>query len=186
MKFETICAIMVTVIGCRAPDALAPLTSAQLCARKDSMLAQVRGRTIDDEFEMLAHLLPGGFGGLTSDYVFLKRLELADTARATAKALLQCPGESVGYLAYIQSTPPRQGDYDWIELRGWYSLLLAGAPAGITTADMDERINRLSFGFASDAYLTAFRTRAQALGVPLTALSLSVRPWAVPAGVAAT
>lgn len=63
MKFQTLCAIMVTVIGCRAPDALAPLTTAQLCARKDSVLAQIRGRTIDDELRCWRISCPVGSGG---------------------------------------------------------------------------------------------------------------------------
>ncbi len=175
------CAGVALVIGCGVTDAVAPLTPAQLCARKDSVLAKITGRTIDDEFEVLAHLLPGGFGGLTGSYVFFKHIELADTARATAKTLSQCSGEVVWFLTNVQFALARQGDYDWIELRGWYRLLLAGA-LGLTTADMDERNNRLSFGFVSDSALAVFRTRAESLGVPVGALSLSVHPGPSPLG----
>lgn len=180
VKIYLIYAGLALVIGCGVTDAVAPLTPAQLCARKDSVLAKITGRTIDDEFEVLAHLLPGGFGGLTGDYIFFKHLELADTARATAKTLSQCPGEVVGFLPYVQVAMARQGDYDWIELRRWYLLLLTGAPFGMTTSDMNERSNRLSFSFMSDSDLAVFRARAESLGVPLAALSLSVHPGPTP------
>ncbi|MDP1889267.1 MAG: hypothetical protein Q8K55_00130 [Gemmatimonadaceae bacterium] len=185
MKLYLCCAGVALVIGCGVTDAVAPLTvapltPAQLCARKDSVLAKITARTIDDEFEVLAHLLPGGFGGLTGSYIFFKHVELADTARATAKTLSQCSGEVVWFLSNVQFALARQGDYDWIELRGWYLRLLTGAPFGMTTADMDERNNRLSFGFMSDSALAVFRTRAESLGVPLAALSLSVHPGPTP------
>src|SRR6476660_8932450 len=106
--------VVFVLLGCHSGDATSPLTVAQLCARKDSLILAARGGTIDDDFEILARLLPAGFGGLTTTYMFLKQPTLADTVRATATNLATCSGTLSPYLAIVQFAPVRQGDFDWI------------------------------------------------------------------------
>ncbi len=87
---------------------------------------------------------------------------------------MSCPNGSVPTVNYVLNTHVRKGDYDWIQLRGWYRSLSSAAPAGWFTADIDEARNRLAFQFTSAADLEAFRAAAQRLGVPAGALLLSI------------
>jgi hypothetical protein len=52
--------------------------------------AVVSGSDIDDYFEIAAHVLPGGFGGLTTTELFLKKPALADSVRRVARILAAC------------------------------------------------------------------------------------------------
>lgn len=161
--------------ACGTADVEQPITPAQLCARRDTVGMRVHGSTIDDDFEIMARLLPGGFGGLTTTYFYLKQPDLADTVRASARTLAGCPGETLTNLwTIVQYAPVRQGQYDWLELRRWYSQLLDYGANGMYMSDIDESINRLSFAFETQSALDAFRARAQAIGVPTAALSLSI------------
>lgn len=172
-------------LNCRTAGVAQPITPAQLCARRDTVRFQIPGTTLDDDFEIMARLLPGGFGGLTTSYFYLKQPALADTARGAARTLAACPGETLANLwAIVQAAPVRQGQYDWVELRRWYMQLLNDGSGGMYTSDIDESINRLSFAFQTQAALDAFRARAQAIGVPVAALSLSLGTPPVPARVA--
>ena len=70
----------------RSSGAQATATSQQICARRDSLARNTPGTSIDDAFEVAARLLPGGFGGLTTTYFFLKQPALVDTARGISGA----------------------------------------------------------------------------------------------------
>lgn len=175
-------AVVGSAIACGADRTLSPITAAQLCAQQDALVAAAGpSPNLDDDFDILAHLLPGGFGGLTVNYWYLKQPALADTARATARALSACPGEPfVNLWAVVQLAPVRAGTYDWLQLRQWYQQLLrAGGAAGLATSDIDESTNRLAFTFTTQAALDTFRTRADALGIPPGALTLTLSPAAV-------
>ncbi|MHB8838338.1 MAG: hypothetical protein ACYC7F_05235 [Gemmatimonadaceae bacterium] len=177
--FATIAVAYVSA-ACSGADATRPLTLSALCAQKDVVLAEVPFRTIDDGFEELARLLPGGFGGTTSDSMFLKNVTQADTARATARALTTCTGDAVPYLSVVIGAAVRRGDYDWVELRRWYRLMSGQNLVGLVSSDMDERVNRLAYTFLTQEALVAFQVRASSLGVPLGALALSVGSPPVP------
>ena len=101
MKFERALAALVILgvaLACRSTDVLSPLTPAQLCVQRDSLGRTIGGAfpNLIDDFEIMARLLPGGFGGLGTGTVFLKQPELADTTRGTARTLAACPGETLG------------------------------------------------------------------------------------------
>ena len=154
-----------------------PPDPAQLCARRDSLSSVLLGpnATLDDDLELMARLLPGGFGGLTTTYIYLKTPALLDSARLVARMLASCPDDGLANLwLIVQGASVRQGQYDWIELRHWYAVVLNDGVGGMYLSDINESINRLSFEFATQAALDAFRTRAQAVGVPLGVLDLTV------------
>jgi len=159
----------------RSSGAQATATSQQICARRDSLARNTPGTSIDDAFEVAARLLPGGFGGLTTTYFFLKQPALVDTVRGIARTLAACTQDEWRRLwEIVQHADVRQGQYDWTELRRWYALLLTIENAGWRSADIDEGVNRLSYEFATSAALEEFRTRAEALGVPAAAVILKV------------
>ncbi len=163
------------IAACGADTAATPLSAAQLCAKRDSLVAHMTGTTIDDQFELLAQLLPGGFGGLTASFLYLKRPDQVDAFRSTAQVLSACPGQFLPYLIEAEYAPVRQGEYDWVEMRRWYRLLRATVPSTWNTADMNEGTNRLAFTFRTDSALATFRARAIAAGVPDGVLSLALR-----------
>jgi len=148
-----------------------------LCAQRDSVRALVPDSALDDHFEIAARLLPGGFGGLTTAYMFLTQPALADSARHVAGALAGCRNDeySARLWTLVQRVAVRRGDYDWIELRKWYGVVLRNVSwDGVRSGDIDEGTNRLAYTFATQTALDAFRVRAQSLGVPVGALALSV------------
>jgi hypothetical protein len=188
-RFIIAVVVCTTAAACAADSVAAPLTSAELCARSDSVRLALLGpnSTPDDETEAVARLLPGGFGGLTTTYMYLKQPSLADTVRGTARALAACPGDVLENVwSIVQHVEIRQGQYDWVELRGWYTLLLRSGvtSSGLFTADIDEGINRLAFTFSSQATLDSFRARALTLGVPDAALDLRIGSPPVSAALA--
>jgi hypothetical protein len=165
------CALLLFAAAC-GTDSSSQIASEELCGRKEQKLAAAHGSTIDDEFEVLARLLPGGFGGLTIDSMYLKDVAEADAARGTAAALASCSGTLQPYLDLAQSASVRRGNYDWIELRAWY--LDIQMLDGWISADMNENTNRLEFEFVASAELERFRTGALSRGVPAAALALSI------------
>lgn len=178
MKFERLMVAVVSLciaLACRSTDVESPLAAVQLCARRDSIGKEIGGAfpTLDEDFDIMARLLPGGFGGLTAGAVFLKRPELADTTRGVARTLAACPGETLGNLwRTVQFAEVRQGQFDWIELRHWSTVLLDVGTAGICTGAIGGGVNRLVYTFGTSAALEAFRSRAAALGVPPAVLVL--------------
>jgi hypothetical protein len=100
---------------------------------------------------------------------------MADTVRGLARTLPSCQGDSLSNLwMLIQTVDVRLGQYAWLELRDWRALLAREGAGGWHSSDINESTNRLSYAFATQALLDAFRARAQGLGVPLAALVLTV------------
>ena len=169
-------ASLVLTVACNG-ESTPPNLQARLCAQRDSVQATLPSNTLDDEFELIAHLLPGGFGGLTSSYLYLKQPAVSDSARVIAQLLRTCPSDpqQLQILWGLAATVPvRQAQFDWIELRRWYAILLNTGSSDLVSADINEALNRLSFTFKTSAGIDAFKARAQALGVPADALTLSV------------
>jgi hypothetical protein len=173
---------VVAVAACGSTrEIVAPITRDQLCSQAQLLIANEGAYpTIDDDFEVIARLLPGGFGGLTTTSVNFVHPEMADTARATARTLMTCTDHLNPYLGYVFTASVRKGDYDWVQLRGWYRTLFASAPAKWISADMDESRDRLAFAFTNTADLEEFKAAAIRLGVPEAALVLFLGTPGVP------
>lgn len=152
---------------------------ADLCAQHDSVRALFPALDGDAEFEVVARLFPGGFGGLTTTYFFLKKPARADSVRLLARTLAACPRDDNQRLwMLLQTVPVRQGAYDWVELRKWYAVLLKVPWDGVVLGDIDEGVNRLAYGFETQTALEAFRRRALAVGVPRAMLVLRIEKGA--------
>jgi hypothetical protein len=167
-----------SIASASCADIPGPLDTAEICARDAIAAEEVGTSTMDDEFEIIARTLPGGFAGVTTTEMFLKRPEFAETVRESARRLGSCPNRHVStlYLYLIQHNDVREVRYDWVELRRWYARLFD--LGGWRTGDINESINRLSFTFQTQADLDAFRTKAQALDIPNDVIDLAVRPLA--------
>src|SRR5262245_53095386 len=80
--------VCVAVSGCESVPG--PLDVSELCARSELAAEGFPSPTIHDEFEILARTVPGGFAGVTSDQMFLKHTEFAETVRESARRLGSC------------------------------------------------------------------------------------------------
>lgn len=165
--------LLIALLGC-SDEPAGPITAAQLCANYLNADIVRNAHPPDEDLELLAHVLPGGFGGLVPTHFFLKDPAKADTARATAVTLASCDGVYNQYLPFFATASVRQGKYDWIELRRWYLALQAAPVLLWHVSDMDESENRLEFEFQTQAALDQFRAMARGLGVPDDALSLTI------------
>jgi hypothetical protein len=177
---QGICLVGFSLVSASCADIAGPLDTAELCARDSVVANEIPGRTIDDEFEIIARVFPGGFAGLTTRDMFLKEPAYAETVRESARRLGACPNRHVSTqsLYLIQHNDVRDAKYDWVELRRWYALLFD--VGGWVGGDINEGINRLEFTFVTQAKLDTFRARAHTLEVPDDALSLLIGPQPVP------
>jgi hypothetical protein len=165
-----------TSLAC-ANDSLSPgISAAQLCARQDSLVAtQQPYPTLNETFDTMARLLPGGFAGLAVDSWFLQTAELADTARKTAAILGACPhAQAPNLWAIVQTTPVHAVAYSWLQLRDWDSQLLKGGLDGLVTAGIDILHNRVACTVRSQQDVETFRARARDLKIPDDALDLTI------------
>lgn len=175
-----VCALawLLPAFGCRTPRPIPGLSIEQWCIRVDSLRTAKGFWDRDDLFEAATKLLPGGFGGITTTYMFLKQPTLVDSARRTARRIsAACPNDEYAARLWslVQSDSIRQGRYDWIELRSQYAVILKRVPwDGVRSGGISEAVNRLTFSFVNQAALDAFRTRARVVGVPEEMLALRV------------
>lgn len=104
-------------LASRDTHAQASPTAGQPCPRQNIALTLSPSASQDDAYDVVARLVPGGFGGVTRTYFFLKEPALADTVREMARLLAPCSSELLSAVwTVIQHGDVRQGQYDWIEL----------------------------------------------------------------------
>ena len=166
-------------------DPVAPLEEplAGICARLDNAIARFDPRFVspDDQWEAVARVVPGGFGGMTLTSPGGNTIYLVDPtrfaeARRVAARAEACPNRArlwaLGPVAAAVAVLP--GRWDYIQLRTWYDLLLGNLTRGFTLADIDEDKNRLTFGFRDEASQAQFRDVVVRLGVPLDAVAIVI------------
>jgi hypothetical protein len=158
--------------GCA--DIPGPLDTAELCALDATVASEMPSTTINDEYEIVTRILPGGFAGITTVDLFLTQPELAETLRESARRLGSCPDRHVSTITLflIQHNDAHKVKYDWVELRRWQEQLsLLG---GWNSAGIEPTRNKVAFTFPTQDKLDAFRVKARGLSVPSDAFDLSV------------
>ena len=159
------------------PEGVDPpvLTAAELCALQDGLVqAAGTAATPDDHFEILARLLPGGFGGLSLYGMFLVHPDRLQDARQVAATLTQCAGRHVAFLGYVAQSPVRQGQYDWLQLTAWRRRIETDHSFQLVFTDIDENVNRLGIGVPTEADRLQLLKRLSALGIPEAAVNVEV------------
>jgi hypothetical protein len=168
-----------------ARDATGPREEplADICARVDAAIARFDPRFIspDDQFEAVARVVPGGFGGIAfpasgGTAIFLVQPERFEEARSVAVRAEACPNRSrLGGLGLVASANgARAGRWDYVQLRTWYTLLIDHAIGVWTMADITEDENRLTFGVADEADRAAMRDEVVRLGIPADAVDVVI------------
>ena len=168
--------VFIAAVACTSDELAGPppldpplLSAAEYCRKQDSLLKAAGSfLTIDDDFEILARLLPGGFGGLWIDGMYLAYPQRAPDTRTAAGLLSACSHRHLEYLTQIKVVPVYQGHFDYVQLRAWYRLLLT--EPGWFEADIDEAKNRLAFGFTAEVNRQRFRRRVDELRIPAGAV----------------
>ena len=164
--------LLIGLAACAHSPTQPELAKSQVCLEQDLRVRAVSTPTLDNYFDVLDALLPGGFGGLTISYYFLVEPAKAPAVRARIDTLLACPGAHAPNLTLLRSLPARQGLYSWTQLHTWYRQLQESQPppSGLLLSDIDESRNQLSYGFASDEARAGFLTRLPPLGIPTSAV----------------
>lgn len=158
-----------TACADEAPDAVGP--------EPIDPSASVMALSSDPEPDPLAvaAAVPG-FGGYFLDDQGAPTVYLTDPAqRPLAEQAL------AGFLADRGFTATdlqvRQGDYDYLQLHGWFEGSWAAAlgVAGAVSADLDEGANRLRFGGGSASAVVGMAAAVAAAGVPAGAVIVETR-----------
>jgi hypothetical protein len=161
------------------PEPIDPrvLDQGRLCKIQDSLL-NVAGAfpTIDAEFSILATLLPGGFGGLSTEGMFLVFPTREPSTRQVAESLDLCPGRRLSFLASVRTAIIRPGQFDWLQLSIWRTRLVSAPHIQIATADLDENTNRLTIGLHFETERRDVLTALPQLRIPPEAVVITVSP----------
>ena len=154
------------------------LSTAELCRKSDSLQAVLGPHlTIDDHFELLGHLLPGGFGGLWSEGMWLAYPHRVADTRTAASRLAACNGVKVSNLVFIQTAPVHHGRFDYVQLRRWYRVLQSEP---WLWGGVDEARNRLEFAFATEEARHRFLGLVAELHIPSIAVHTVIESPARP------
>jgi len=144
------------------------------------MQAAGRYPTIDDQFAVLAHLLPGGFGGLHQGAMYLVFPQRGADARGVASTLERCAGRQVSYLAAVRQARVLPGDFDWLQLATWRSRLDEDPGLRFVFTDTDEATNRVVVGVSSEADRRSVLNRLPTHRIPDRAVTVLVVPHPPP------
>ena len=169
-------AVVVGVAACSTEKPQGAITGPAR-PQRSATVPPTRTRTIDDEFDDIAAVVPG-FGG-----VFIGRDGVAYVYHTK-------PGQA-GLLANLQSRLPAglrdrqiqvlQGQYDFHQLRSWKdgAVNVLNEP-GTAFIDADEARNRVVIGVSDPGATERIVARAVELGVPKDALFIKIVQLATP------
>lgn len=148
--------------------------------------------TIDDDWARIARTIPGGFAGVVIDTATGNpTILLTDTTQeAAAKVALAPILAQINPYFDVAHAGARPARWNADQLLNWYHYLLAapiwhGQPlwtaANITSTDINEDINRISFGTLDATSQTEFASRLQSLDLPcdLVVVAVVVPPEAL-------
>jgi hypothetical protein len=141
-SFAVVAACSTEAITRNPDDAQLPL----LQRRQIEVPETPAGPTIDQLFEDIARQAPS-FGGFYTDAQGLLVIQLVDTAEAQTARAGVASRSGLSQAADINGSRIDRVDYSFKQLQAWrHELLQEGVPAGVYTADIDERDNQVRFG----------------------------------------
>lgn len=169
-------------VGCIAEPTIS-LDPDLLCRLVDSVGAlQPAVPTLDDQFEALALVLPGGFGGSTFDAIVLVKPAAAEAVRMATEVGPGCPRG--GRIKWGLAVRPNvvAGDFDFVQLRTWRRAIddHLDPALRIVLTDVDEARNRVVVGVDRSSAVPVVRALADQLNVPSRALVVEVVSVPVP------
>lgn len=151
--------------------------ASRLCQQVDSIAAALPSHiTIDDRFEALAAVLPGGYGGATSQFMVLVDPGKASLVAEAVRIGTSCPHGSVMVWSLAVRQQVVKGTYDFGQLARWKRAFYSTdiSDLHLVLVDIAEDKNRLFFGVLAADDIPAVLARAVVLGVPQEALIVEV------------
>jgi hypothetical protein len=148
-------------------------------ARLDSAPPLTHGpvRTVDDEWADIARQVPGGFAGIILEngtpVIFLVDTTQRQQAFAGLQGRLSVPG---GFAA----AKVRAARWNFAELADWYRYLLVQPLwAQISSADIDEAKNRISFGAPDSTSRAKIEQSLAKLDLPCYLVAIEQRGFVI-------
>ena len=142
-------------------------------------------RVPDDAFVSISQSIPGGFAGLffeDNHYV----LTFVDPAKANvARAEIQQAFARLGVGGSgmdVSTAEIRGARWTFAELDEWYRYIipkLSGPGSGISSSDIDERANAISFGVIDETARAQLEAQLTSLGVSCNLVTTRIQPYAV-------
>lgn len=142
--------------------------------------------TVAQEADIVARVIPGGFGGLYQDFaqqqivVYLKDLSKATEARVALRDVLLCDGAYPGWANQLVTPGQmifRSGSYTGTELYGYLQALQAvRSDPGVWGIEVDPEANRIWIGLRNQNDLSRIQQSVAAVSVPSAAVTLEVPP----------
>lgn len=141
-------------------------------------------RQPDDAYVAISQSVPGGFAGVffeDNHYV----LTFVDPARANqARSEIQQAFESRGFGPGMDVTTAefRGARWTFAELDEWYRYIipkLSGPGSGISSSDIDEKANTISFGVIDETARAQLEAQLTSLGVSCNLVTTRIQPYAI-------
>jgi hypothetical protein len=141
-------------------------------------------RMPDDAYVSISQSVPGGFAGVFfEDNHFV--LTFVDPATANqARAQIQQAFESRGVGGSgldVATAELRGARWTFAELDEWYRYIipsLSGPGSGVSSSDIDEKANTISFGVIDEAARAQLEARLASLGVSCNLVTTVIQPYA--------
>jgi len=187
-----------TACGGDAPtgeSAAARITAEVACTEPARPSPVVRGDTLplpvatfsteNRIMDAVSRQVPGGFGGIWLEgdrvVISLKDPSQAEAAREALAALMPTDPHRVGPAtpAQLRAARVEKARWSFSELFNWQAVTnpavdIGPDVAGLTTTDLDEYANRISYGFLDEESMQRAAERLGALGLPCNLVTLHV------------
>jgi hypothetical protein len=139
-------------------------------------------RRPDDEFVSISQSVPGGFAG-----VFFEEghyfLTFVDPATANeARSEIQQAFTSRGFGIDVTTAEIRGARWTFAELDEWFRYIipkLVGPGSGISSIDIDEKANTISFGVIDETARGDLEAQLASIGVSCNLVTTQIRPYAI-------
>lgn len=160
-------------------------TTMRLPADLRASLPALGPRMPDDAFVAISNSVPGGFAGVffeDNQYV----LTFVDPARANqARSEIQQAFASRGVGGpnlEVATAEIRGARWTFAELDEWYRYIiprLSGPGSGVSSIDIDEKANTISFGVIDETARGLLEARLGSLGVSCNLVTTRIQPYAI-------
>ena len=141
-------------------------------------------RVPDDAFVSISQSVPGGFAGvfIENDRFVLTFVDppIADQFRPEIQQAFASRG--FGSEIDVATAEFRAARWTFAELDEWYRYIipkLFGPGSGISSSDIDERANTISFGVIDEAARARLETQLTSLGVSCNLVTTRIQSYAV-------
>jgi hypothetical protein len=142
-------------------------------------------RMPDDAYVSIAQSVPGGFAGVffEDNHFVLTFVDPAKANEARSEIQQAFASRGVGGSGMDVATAEIRGArWTFAELDEWFRYIipkLSGPGSGISSWDIDEKANTISFGVIDETARAQLEARLAALGVSCNLVTTRIQPYAI-------